>query len=367
MQDVFNVLDLFCGAGGLSCGFEQAGFKILLGIDNDKMALETFKNNHQGTKVLNGDITSISYQKDILPLIGNQKIDVIIGGPPCQGFSIAGKRFIDDPRNQLYKGFVNLVDKLRPALFVMENVPNLISLGNGQIKDNIVSDFKAINYFVTYAVLTASDFGVPQQRRRVFFVGINKDKVLNYNTFNFPKAIYGENKKSYITTEEAISDLDFLSDKNIGTSPCSYFSAPQSDYQREMRKNCQSLYNHTSTVHTERVKNIIHMVPDGENYKSLPIEYQNTRKVHIAWTRMNSKKPCFTIDTGHNHHFHYRADRVPTPREVARIQSFPDKYIFYGTRTAQLKQIGNAVPPLLAKALAIQICDFMEKNYVRPY
>lgn len=363
MYKNLNVLDLFCGAGGLSCGFEQAGFNILLGVDNDEMALKTYLANHKFAKVIKGDITSIDYST-ITNILEGQTVDVVIGGPPCQGFSIAGKRFIDDPRNHLYKGFVRLVKNIKPKLFVMENVPNLVSLGKGIIKDNIINDFQEIGYNVTYSILTASDYGVPQQRKRVFFVGIDQNiKPIQYK-FSFPEPVYGVEGNDYITTEDAISDLDFLSEQDLGNSPSQYKKESLTAYQKSMREGCELLYNHIATKHTEKVKHIISMVPDGGNYKSLPIEYQKTRNVHIAWTRMNSKKPCFTIDTGHNHHFHYKDNRVPTPREVARIQSFPDKYIFYGTKTAQLKQIGNAVPPLLAKALANKILDFLEKNNV---
>ena len=156
--------------------------------------------------------------------------------------------------------------------------------------------------------------------------------------------------------------MDFIPDDRVVGECVDYEIEPQSSYQRLMRKNSKKVLNHTATLHTEKTKEIISMVPDGGNYKDLPKELWNTRKVHIAWTRMSSKKPCFTIDTGHNHHFHYKENRVPTVRESARIQSFPDDFEFIGIKTSQLRQVGNAVPPLLSQAIADQIKEILKKG-----
>ena len=197
---------------------------------------------------------------------------------------------------------------------------------------------------------------MPQKRQRVFFVGLRTSSFENPDIYEYPKPEFGpESKYSHVTTKDAISDLDFVpEDKSLGEI-IEYGLPPQTYYQKTIRKNSKKLHNHSITVHTEKTRQIISMVPDGGNYKSLPKDLWDTRKVNIAWTRMNSKKPCFTIDTGHNHHFHYNANRVPTARESARIQSFPDDFVFFGGKTSQLKQIGNAVPPLLAQALAKSI------------
>lgn len=334
----FNVIDLFCGCGGFSLGFERAGFNVLLGIDVWKDALNTFKHNHKASEYLQSDL-SILAPEDTLPLIGDKSVDIIIGGPPCQGFSIAGKRIVDDIRNKLYKNFVHFVEYFRPKAFVMENVPNILSIGNGIIRDSVISDFSKLGYTVEYKVLTASDYGVPQNRRRAIFVGFRDG-----SHFKFPLA--SESPK--VTSEEALSDLpeDSLADGSL--YPCE----PQSQYQLLMRANSTRVNNHQATVHNQKTIDIIALVPDGGNYKDLPEELRNTRKVHIAWTRLNSKKPSFTIDTGHRHHFHYSYNRIPTARESARIQSFPDDFFFTCSRTSQLKQIGNAVPPLMAEAIA---------------
>ena len=223
----------------------------------------------------------------------------------------------------------------------MENVPNILSIGDGAVRKSILADFRELGYNVEYKVLTASDYGVPQNRRRAIFVG---QKVGRY-TFPSPSV------DTKITAAQAISDLPEQSVKDGSEYP----TAPQSDYQTWARKGAEGLFNHEATEHSDRTKEIIALVPDGGNYKNLPAELQGTRKVHIAWTRLSSQKPSFTIDTGHRHHFHYSFNRIPTVRECARIQSFPDDYVFLRSRTSQYKQVGNAVPPLLAKAIAEQI------------
>lgn len=334
----YNVIDLFCGCGGFSHGFEKAGFNVLLGIDVWKDALSTFKHNHFGSNTLQADL-SILQPEDTLTLLKGNNVDVIIGGPPCQGFSVAGKRIVDDIRNQLYKNFVHFVSYFKPKAFVMENVPNILSIGGGIVRDSIINDFSELGYTVEYKVLTASDFGVPQNRRRAIFVGF-----LNGHHFEFPKPCESEK----ITASQALSDLPEFSVADGDDYPM----APQSEYQCLMRIKSKQLFNHQATVHNQKTIDIISLVPDGGNYKDLPKDLQETRKVHIAWTRLNSNKPSFTIDTGHRHHFHYSYNRIPTARESARLQSFPDDFFFTCSRTSQLKQIGNAVPPLMAETIA---------------
>lgn len=344
MSNKPTVIDLFSGCGGLSLGFEMAGFEVKLAIDNWEDALVTYRHNHKGTSTLNADLLNLD-PAEVEAEYHIQDVDVIIGGPPCQGFSVAGKRIIDDDRNKLYKSFVRFVKHFKPKAFVMENVPNILSMGGGAIKTAILSDFSELGYHVDTKVLIASDFGAPQNRRRAIFVGTLKNK------YSFPEP----SVLSRVTAWEAISDLPEGS-VNDGDK---YPLPPQSDYQRKMRQKCDLLYNHQITIHSEQTVSIISLVPDGGNYKDLPSELQGTRKVHIAWTRLNSQKPSFTIDTGHRHHFHYAFNRIPTVRESARIQSFPDDFIFLGSRTSQYKQVGNAVPPLMARAIASQLLQIL--------
>lgn len=344
-QKKHTVLDLFCGCGGLSLGFEQAGFNVLAGIDVWKDALITYQANHPNSRTMQADLMNL-LPEDVEKEIGNSSIDVIIGGPPCQGFSIAGKRIIDDERNKLYKSFVRMVEYFKPKAFVMENVPNILSMGDGIIRESIVKDFESLGYKVTTKVLLASNYGVPQNRRRAVFVGLSNGKEFEYPE---PKT------QIPITSRDAISDLPEQSLAEGSLYPIE----PQSKFQQEIRKGSTGVYNHDITKHTEQTQRIIALVPDGGNYKDLPKELQDTRKVHIAWTRLNSQRPSITIDTGHFHHFHYKYNRVPTVRESARFQSFPDTFIFIGNKTSKLKQVGNAVPPMMAKEIAYQLQKYL--------
>ena len=330
-----NALDLFCGCGGLSLGFEKAGVDVVMGIDSWQDAINTFKFNHKNTKGLCRDLATLNPQ-EIEKELDGKTVDIIIGGPPCQGFSIAGKRVIDDDRNKLYKNFVKFVAYYRPKAFVLENVPNILSIGNGIVKDAIIKDFSDLGYSVQHKVLIASDYGTPQNRRRAIFVGLQKGK------FEFPE----KTVEKYTTALEALSDLP----KNSVADGDKYPTEPLSEYQKMIRSGSQKLYNHQVTEHNAKTVEIISKVPDGGNYKDLPEELQNTRRVHIAWTRLNSQKPSFTIDTGHRHHFHYKFNRIPT---------VPDDFIFLGTKTSQYKQVGNAVPPMLAKAIAVKLLNYL--------
>ena len=334
-------IDLFSGCGGLSHGFSQAGFRPIAAVDNWLDALQTYSFNHRSAEVIEMDLSS---EQPTFPLEKFRGIDLVIGGPPCQGFSISGKRNPEDERNNLYKGFLKVVKNLKPRFFLMENVPNLKGMSNGQIYKRIFCDFEEIGYSLTGSVLLASDFGVPQNRKRCFIVG--QPKSFSKNPFLFPEG--GTALHKIVTSSEAISDLtcDSLADGS------EYPVEPKTKFQRMMRQQSSGVWNHQICQHTEKTKSIISLVPDGGNYKDLPKEFQETRKVNIAWTRLDSKKPSFTIDTGHRHHFHYKWNRVPTVREAARLQSFPDHFVFLGNRTSQMRQVGNAVPPLLAKILA---------------
>lgn len=343
----YNVIDLFSGAGGLSYGFEMAGFNVLLGIDNEQSALDTFKKNHENSEILNCDITKITYEKDIKPIIGEKKIDIVVGGPPCQGMSLSGPRKFEDPRNSLYLSFIRLVKEMQPKAFVIENVIGIVSLYKGQIKDHIIKEFTDMGYNVQYKTLVASDYGVPQKRKRVIFVGTKEDG------FEYPEPV-----NYTVTTEMAISDLPSL-EQELGTPISEYESQPLNDYQELMRVNSKELHNHVAANHSQRIRDIISLVPDGGNYKDLPEEYRETRKFNVAWTRFPSNRPSPTIDTGHRHHFHYKYNRVPTVRESARLQSFPDTFVFTGNKTQQFRQVGNAVPPLLAKSIAIQLLKYL--------
>ncbi len=347
-----SLLDLFCGAGGFSEGFKQADFKVFIGIDNNPEVLGTYAENFPEAIALRLDLSSnMDLSSQHLEKIISRNIDVIIGGPPCQGFSIAGKRLADDPRNNLYKAFINLVHRISPLAVVIENVPTIRNIHNGSITKAIIEDFTSMKYTTSVFTLNAADYGVPQNRRRTFIIGLKEN--MNFK-IPAPTTVFNQ-----ITTQMAISDLPLLDDQ-LGGELLEYGKPATNDYQAEMRRGSTIIYNHWAVEHKQRTRDIINLVPDGGNYTDLPIHLQRTRKVNIAWTRMNSTKPSFTIDAGHNHHFHYKANRVPTVRECARIQSFPDRFHFLGKKTSQFRQVGNAVPPLLAKAIGIELREALK-------
>jgi DNA (cytosine-5)-methyltransferase 1 len=281
-------------------------------------------------------------------------VDVIVAGPPCQGFSLTGPRNFDDPRNQLYLSVFGLVKKFQPKAFLIENVKGMKTLYDGAILAEIIKRFSKLGYNVsTPKILSSADFGVPQIRERLFIVGLRKE----YGEFEFPKETHSE--KTYITCAEAIGDLPSR-EEDLGSEVDDYPLAAKSQYQKYMRQGASKLLNHVATKHTEHVKSVIRKVPEGKNNKSLPPGVGDSRKFNEAWTRYHSQKPSRTIDTGHRNHFHYKWDRVPTVRENARLQSFKDTFEFVGTKTQQNKQVGNAVPPLLAFNLAKQILKFIK-------
>ena len=280
----YNVIDLFCGCGGFSKGFQQAGFDVVFGIDSWKDATITYKKNFPDAYVLNEDIIKVDGDEILrLSNIKAENVDVIIGGPPCQGFSVSGKRLIDDERNKLYKNFVRIVSEIKPKVFVMENVPGLVRLFDGVFGPQIKEDFSKIGYRVKMKILSADDYGVPQKRTRVIFVGINDEYFPTGIEYEYPKQTHGEGTgRPAVTCEEAISDLDFVPDDRVLGEDISYGKPAETEYQRMMRQGSDRLLNHSITLHKNKTKEIIAMVPDGGNYKDLPEELWSTRKVHIA-------------------------------------------------------------------------------------
>lgn len=341
-----TIIDLFCGAGGLSYGFEQAGFKVKLAIDMWEDAIATYNHNHESKVAKCLDIHSLDNEY-LESLKG--KITGVIGGPPCQGYSTVGTRDINDPRNHLYLEYCRVVERVSPEFFVIENVKGLLTLNRGKFKEDIINRFSNLGYTVSFKLLNASDYGVPQNRLRVFFVGIKNKQMIFPNELNYK-----------VSTSEALSDLPRLDDKDVFS--VNYTSPPKNDYQRYIRDNSNLVLNHEPTKHTEKTKEIISMIPDGGKISDLPEEYWNIRKYNKAFQRMNSKKPSNTIDTGHRNYFHYVENRVPSVRESARLQSFPDTFEFIGSKTSQYKQVGNAVPPLLSLAIAKNIKTIIEKS-----
>lgn len=335
-----KIIDLFCGIGGLSLGFEQAGFEVCAAIDMWDDAIKTYNANRKD-KVAQA-ISVEEFNEKVLPgLVSNNKITGIIGGPPCQGFSTVGKREIDDARNKLYLEFYKAVKIASPDFFVIENVKGMLTLNNGAFVEDIRKRFgnmaMGLGYNVSSMLMNAADYGVPQNRYRLFFVGIKK------GTFSFP-----EKHSRVWSASEAIGDL-------VGASDVQYGSEAQNEYQKMLRGDQKRPLNQDYTEHSQQTVDIIKKIPDGGNIKCLPPEYWEVRKYNKAFQRMDSNRPSNTIDTGHRNYFHYLEPRIPTVRESARIQSFPDSFEILGTRGSQYKQVGNAVPPMLAYEIAKQI------------
>lgn len=352
-----TVIDLFSGAGGLSRGFLDAGYDVLIGVDFDDAALKSFENNHGHAKALKLDLFNHDNIKVLVEEFKKtgKKLDVLVGGPPCQGFSLAGKRDENDERNVLYSAMVKTAAILKPRAVVLENVPGMLTLYEGKGKERIFTDFENLGYKMNVKVLYAPEYGIPQIRKRAFFVGLFEGE----KEFEYPDPLVID--KDFITCEQAISDLPSLigdTDLSLNTIR-DYESEPVSEYQKLMRSNSKRVYNHTPTNHTQKTIDHIAMVPDGGKYTDLPVELAGKFKYKESLHRYNSKKPSLTIDTGHRTHFHYKYNRIPTVRENARLQSFPDDFIFYGNKQQQYKQVGNAVPPLLGKALAIKLKEYL--------
>ena len=350
-----SVIDLFAGVGGLSLGFEWSGFDVLLANEYDKSIATAYMENHTNTKMVVGDITTLNL-KQTFGKYAN-KVDVIIGGPPCQGFSQKGKRkTILDDRNYLFKYYVKVVDLVKPHYFVMENVPNLLTAEGGLFKKEIEELFNSMGYSLEYGVVNAADYGVPQNRRRAVLIGKMGGCA--------PKL--PEPKDGIITIWDAISDLAYLQ-SGEGAEEQEYQKPAETNYQKLLRKSSDKLFNHKATKHSPLVLKRLSMIPPNSGKEVLPKAHLTKSIYSGTWTRMRKDEVSVTIttrfDTPSSGKFtHPFLDRAITVREAARIQSFPDSFRFVGTKGSQMKQVGNAVPPLLAKAIAETIMKDIEED-----
>lgn len=347
----FNILDLFSGAGGLSYGMHKnPNFDTKVALDFNKKAGETFKKNMPGTNVIVGDILDPAVKEAVINASKESQVNMIIGGPPCQGFSLKGKKLgLKDPRNFLFVEYLKFVQELRPDVFVIENVKALLSTSAGWFKDQIISMIKDMGYWVNVGVLNAEDFGVPQSRQRAIFI-CSKGK---------PVSLPEPTVTKFTTVREAIEDLAYL-DSGEGAFEQEYITQPRSNYQKIMRNGSKKLYNHQASNHKQVAIDKLKLIPPEKGKEYLPKEMLGKQKYNSTWGRLVWDDVSPTIDTRfdaasngkNNHPF---LNRAITPREAARIQSFDDKFIFWGSKVYVREQIGNAVPPLMAKAIADQI------------
>lgn len=347
----FRILDLFCGAGGMSYGMHKnKHFETKVALDINEKLAQTFAKNIQSAELIIGDIQDKKIKEKIVNLSKEKKVNMIIGGPPCQGFSLKGKKLgLDDPRNFLFIEYLHLVQDLKPDVFVIENVKSLMSTSNGWFKNQIISEIEKIGYEVSVGIVRASDYGIPQNRERVIFL-CSKGRAIS-----LPKPTVSE----LVTVRDAIEDLAYLN-SNEGAFEQEYITETKSDYQKLMRSGSEKLYNHKASKHSEIAIHKLSMIPPEKGKECLPDGLLGKQKFNSTWGRLKWDEPSPTIDTRfdaasngtNNHPF---LNRAITPREAARIQSFDDKFIFYGNKVDIRTQIGNAVPPLMAKAIADQI------------
>lgn len=347
----FEILDLFCGAGGFSYGMEKnPRFHTAVALDFNAWAIESFKRNMPSTETIVGDITNAAIREKVVSCSRARGVNMIIGGPPCQGFSLKGKKLgLADRRNYLFNAYLQIVESLKPEVFVIENVKAILSTAAGWFKRQIVEKVQAMGYQVEYGVLKASDFGVPQTRERAIFICSRKQKI----------ALPTPTVAKSVTVRDAISDLAYHA-SGEGAVEESYAMNAQSAYQRKMRLKSRILYNHKASNHDARAIKKLKLIPPECGKECLPKELLGRQKFSGTWGRLHWDAPSPTIDTrfdacsnGTNNH--PVLNRAITPREAARLQSFDDRFVFVGQKVAIRQQIGNAVPPLLAKAIADQI------------
>lgn len=322
MKNKMTYIDIFSGAGGFSLGFNNKGFQNIFSIDIDKSSCETYKYNFPNHKLIEKDICQLS-DKEIKNLIGIADIDVVIGGPPCQGFSLAGnigRMFVEDTRNRLFKEFVRVVNAVKPSFFVMENVAYLYNYNKGKMRKEIITDFEKLGYNVECRILNSADYGVPQIRKRVIFIGSRgKQKI------EFPKPT----TDVYLTVKEAISDYPILLSGEKSTIP-----------------------NHVAMTHSTQMLEKMSYISDGGNREEIPIKIRPKSGDARKYIRYKSDKPSVCITGDMRKIFHYEQNRALTVRELAELQSYPYNYIFKGTKISQQQQVGNSVPPKMAEAIA---------------
>lgn len=360
-----TAIDLFCGAGGLSEGFRQAGFSVLAGNDFFESAGQTFKATHPKAKFFGGPIQDISAKK-LLAETGLQRgeLTCLVGGPPCQAFSVYNhQRGMHDARASLFHEYLRMVDGLHPQWVVMENVTGMLSAGDGEAARTILSSLQALGYNVEWRVLKAEEYGVPQERRRVVFLGNRIGAPIVW-----PQPTHGEGLSPYVTVWDAIGDLPRLENGEVPSGPVKYRTAPSSSYQHQLRGNAVRVANHQASklapINQQRMQHI----PEGGSWRDIPHELlpagmkKARRCDHTKrYGRLRKDGLSSTVLTKCDIHWgayiHPDQNRSLTVREAARLQSFPDWFEFAGPRTEQYIQVGNAVPPLLGRKIAEAVLE----------
>ncbi|MBP5517464.1 MAG: DNA cytosine methyltransferase [Bacteroidales bacterium] len=368
----YRVIDLFAGVGGLSYGFaHDPEFEIVAANEILKPMAEAYSKNHPSVKMYNKDIKDFSVEdltRDLALKKGD--IDVIVGGPPCQAYSTVGKRLIDDPRGKLFQEYYRILKELRPKVFVFENVKGLLSMQKGELIETISSLFASIGYHLQMKVLNAADYGTPQIRERVILVGTLSDKPFTYPkpTHYNPELGSPKNKslKPYVTLGEALGDLPSIKTGECGTH---YSKKPQNSYQKLMRENAPSeIVDHEVPKNSERLVALMEALPDGGSPKDIPEDLRPKSGFANCYCRLWWNKPSTTITRNlgcpsSSRCVHPKDPRPLSTREGARLQGFPDNYVFCGRRGDKHLQIGNAVPTFLSSAIKDAIKDYLKGKH----
>lgn len=341
-------VDLFAGAGGLSIGLENAGYELVHAVEVDEDARETFANNREGIEStdITGDIRSVP-SDEIVDETGVESVDLVAGGPPCQGFSEVVSPDGSDDRNHLFTYFIDWVDKLEPAAALFENVRGMENTADGKFLDAVKESFNNIGYNVTTRVVTSSDFGVPQHRRRLVVLAYERDR-LTYPLDGF--------ELDPIETPSVMDGIGDLPVVTPGEEKSEYDQEPQTVLQKDLRGDSKSLSSHQAARHTDEMVEMISHIPDGGNRTAIPDELQPESGYHNSYSRLDSTEPAVAITSNMSKPssarcIHPFQDRGLTPREGARLQTFPDEYEFCGGLVSRRQQIGNAVPPYLGESL----------------
>jgi DNA (cytosine-5)-methyltransferase 1 len=362
-----TVLDLFCGCGGMSWGLHKAGARIVAGIDNWAHGLRTFKRNHPEAEAIKADLTGFGPDdlQDKVAEIKDGSVDCIVGGPPCQGFSKnvpAAYRFLEDPRNQLFKHFMLFVDALRPVVVLMENVAEIHNAYDGRVRNEICERLLKLGYRVEAKILNAADFGVPQKRRRCFFFASRGEVAPRFPTPTHDElgksTLFGKIQR-YVSAWSAISDLPVLHNGE-GSEPMPYDKEPQNAYQQLMRRDSNELWDHITRRLNDRQMARIQCLKPGQGIKDLPPDIRPNSGYSGAYGRLDFDMVAPTITRwvfhpGSGRYCHPREVRLLTMREAARVQSFSDDFRFTGSFVQKAGQIGNAVPPLVVNSFAEKI------------
>lgn len=354
----YKIVDLFAGVGGLSYGFNILNeFEIIMANEIEPDISKAYSLNHPKVHMINCDINDLT-ESEIKKAIGNNIIDVVVGGPPCQSYSTLGKRQMD-ARANLFMQYKRVLKIIKPKAFVFENVTGILSMDSGRLFKNIQKEFRELGYELKYKVLNAVDYGVPQQRERVILVGF-----LNKNDYEYPYATHGEGLKPYVSLKEAIGDLPIL---KSGETKNEYFSDIDNDFLNFVRKGGKTiLTEHSAPKNGEHLIKIMQTLKDGQGKNDLPEDIRPKSGYGNTYAKLWWNKPSTTITRNFacpssSRCIHPRDSRAMSIREGARLQSFPDDYKFYGASGTKRLEIGNAVPPLLSMAIAKKMLEALER------